>query len=462
MKPKKAGIYARISQDRRGEALGVQRQIADIEALALARGWVVAERYVDNDISASTRSTKVRPEYDRMRSDAEAGRIDGILVYSMDRLTRRMSELVAFIDWREKVGVPFMSTEGDDTETANGRMVIQIKGAVAQQESERIGERVKRSRDQSRAAGVPMGGGLRPFGWSDHSRTRIVQKEAKAIREGVRIILAGGTRGDWIRWMQARDIGTVRGGPWRVYSAACVLRSPPIAGLMRGPDGQLVPARGYKPIIGRDQWEAVQAVLGTVKPSGRGVVRVHLYSGLVFCGGCGARMVPQGKRWACVPHVAGGCNKVFRDLARVNAVVDGVIEGVLTATREPTRGRAKVESVDSLAVRLAAIDADMEDARTRWRNETLAREDFYAVQADLRAEANAIKGQQVTAVKAESRASSGSNLAGWRDVRPETLYARRAIAFEIVGRIVIHPVGKGIRGAEAVSSKGLDVVLRQR
>lgn len=66
----RAGIYARISSDREGDNLAIVRQLADCERLAERRGWTVAEKYVDSDISAY--SGKRRPEYLRMLDDIEA------------------------------------------------------------------------------------------------------------------------------------------------------------------------------------------------------------------------------------------------------------------------------------------------------------------------------------------------------------------------------------------------------
>jgi site-specific DNA recombinase len=76
--PKAAAIYARISQDRTGEALGTRRQVADCQAEAERRGWPVAEVYVDDDISAY--SGKHRPAYARMLDDIRDGRIDAVIV----------------------------------------------------------------------------------------------------------------------------------------------------------------------------------------------------------------------------------------------------------------------------------------------------------------------------------------------------------------------------------------------
>src|SRR5829696_5986587 len=94
--PVRAGIYARISSDREGDGLGVARQIEDCERLAERKGWRVMEQYVDDDVSAW--SGRRRPQYLRSLDDLEAGAIDGLLVYDLDRLHRQPSELESFID----------------------------------------------------------------------------------------------------------------------------------------------------------------------------------------------------------------------------------------------------------------------------------------------------------------------------------------------------------------------------
>src|SRR5436305_14744324 len=90
------GIYARISSDREGDQLVVGRQIEDCKGLAAERGWIVADLYVDDDISAS--SGKRRHEYERLLVDLRSGRIQGIVVWHLDRLHRQPRDLEAFID----------------------------------------------------------------------------------------------------------------------------------------------------------------------------------------------------------------------------------------------------------------------------------------------------------------------------------------------------------------------------
>ena len=106
--PRAAAVYARISSDVTGEGLGVKRQLEDCRKLAKDRGWVVAEEYVDNDISAFT--GKARPAYERMLSDIQDGHRDGVIVYNLDRLTRQPIELEQFSQVCERAGVRQMAS----------------------------------------------------------------------------------------------------------------------------------------------------------------------------------------------------------------------------------------------------------------------------------------------------------------------------------------------------------------
>ena len=139
----RAGIYARISEDRDETQLGVKRQLEDTEALAEQRGWEVVEHYIDNDLSAWKGGR--RPEYRRMLADIEAGHVDAVIVYHADRLHRQPRELEEFINLAEHRKIALASVTGDmDLATADGRMKARILGAVAANESDRKSDRIKR------------------------------------------------------------------------------------------------------------------------------------------------------------------------------------------------------------------------------------------------------------------------------------------------------------------------------
>ncbi len=169
--PARAAIYARISSDSDGTRAGVDRQLADCHTLAESSGWTVADEYVDNDISAY--SGKRRPEYQRMLADLADGLVDAVIVYNIDRLTRRPAELEHFYEavTAAKVTQVRFVTGDTDISTVDGLMMARILGAFAAKESANIGRRVSRKMEQVAAEGRPHGGRNRPFGYADDKIT---------------------------------------------------------------------------------------------------------------------------------------------------------------------------------------------------------------------------------------------------------------------------------------------------
>ncbi|HEX2291290.1 MAG TPA: recombinase family protein, partial [Pseudonocardiaceae bacterium] len=76
---RRAAIYCRISDDRKGAGLGVARQEADCRERAARLGWTVAGLYIDNDLSAY--SGRVRPEYRRMLDDLRSDVVDAVIAW---------------------------------------------------------------------------------------------------------------------------------------------------------------------------------------------------------------------------------------------------------------------------------------------------------------------------------------------------------------------------------------------
>src|SRR5690242_20271648 len=100
---KRAAIYCRISQDRHGAGLGVERQLSDCRALAKSLGWTVVAEHADNDVSAY--SGKPRPAYRALLRDLDEGRADAVLTWHTDRLHRSPRELEEYVDICERQGV---------------------------------------------------------------------------------------------------------------------------------------------------------------------------------------------------------------------------------------------------------------------------------------------------------------------------------------------------------------------
>ena len=109
--PVRAAIYVRISKDRTGAGLGVARQEEDCRALCERRGWLIARVYVDNDVSAY--SGKPRPAWRELLADLEAGRMDAVVCWHVDRLTRSPRELEDVIDLHDGQGIALATVTGE-------------------------------------------------------------------------------------------------------------------------------------------------------------------------------------------------------------------------------------------------------------------------------------------------------------------------------------------------------------
>ena len=223
-----AGIYCRISDDRTGAGLGVERQRKDCARLASRMGWTVEDTYIDNDISAY--SGRRRPEYLRLLTDIHDGRIKKVIVWHPDRLNRSPLELEGLISVLEQNSVDVHSVTSGvlDLSTPTGRAVARTLGAWARFESEHKSERIKAKLYELALSGRPGTGG-RPYGYGDDKVT-IIEAEAAIIREAMRRFLGGESLQLVAESLNDRGIPTANGGHWRASRIARMLTNGRIAG----------------------------------------------------------------------------------------------------------------------------------------------------------------------------------------------------------------------------------------
>jgi DNA invertase Pin-like site-specific DNA recombinase len=141
---------------------------------------LVPDRYDDGGFSGGTLD---RPALRRLLSDIEAGLVDTVVVYKIDRLSRSLMDFAKLVEAFERNGVTFVSvTQSFSTTTSMGRLTLNILLSFAQFEREVIGERIRDKVAASRRKGIFMGGGV-PFGYCVRNRKLIVNEvEAEVIR----------------------------------------------------------------------------------------------------------------------------------------------------------------------------------------------------------------------------------------------------------------------------------------
>lgn len=286
--PRRVAIYCRISQDKTGAGLGVERQEQDCRELAGRLGWLVVELFCDNDLSAY--SGKRRPRYQALLEAIRVGRVDAVLAWHTDRLHRSPSELEEYISvCNEGREVPTHCVKAGtlDLSTPSGRMLARTLGTLARYESEHRGERVAAAALQRAQAGR-RSGGPRPFGYENDGKT-VRETEATAVRNAIEAVLAGASLRSVAREFTANGLTSTLAGrrEWTPHAVRALLLRPRNAGL-RQHQGEVIGPANWPEIVPEEQWRAVVTLL--TDPARRtnpsdGRVR-WLGSGLYVCAGC--------------------------------------------------------------------------------------------------------------------------------------------------------------------------------
>jgi site-specific DNA recombinase len=182
----RCAVYTRKSSEEGLEqefnSLRAQREAAlAYVASQRSEGWLaLPDHYDDGGISGGTLE---RPAIKRLLRDIEAGLIDVVVVYKIDRLSRSLMDFAKLVDVFERHNVTFVSvTQQFNTTTSMGRLTLNVLLSFAQFEREVIGERIRDKFAASRAKGLWMGGWpLLGYEVQDR-RLVVVEREAALVR----------------------------------------------------------------------------------------------------------------------------------------------------------------------------------------------------------------------------------------------------------------------------------------
>lgn len=452
----RAALYARISLDPDGGQTATARQLADCHQFAAARGWDVVDVYEDPDISAFKRL--VRPEFDRLKADVTAGRIDVVLAWKLDRLWRRARDFADLDDACEAAGARIVTVvDGIDTATSAGRLVATMMTGMARAESENISLRVKRKSLENAQAGRSTGGGIRPFGYQV-GRRAIVPEEADLIREAASRALNGESmRGIAFDWAM-RDVRTPAGGQWQAGPLRRLLSRPSLAGI-REHNGSIYEGT-WEPILSRGQHAQLQRLLDDPARRHRahGTARAYVLSGFLRCGLCGERLIsrPRGdktRRYACVKQPGlPSCGRLAR---LAEPIEDLVRDAVLLAIESPELAEAMARAaeapaadVEDLAARLREDETALDDlARDHYVERIIGRSEFLAARdgITMRIERTrrALADMTAKPERTLDLISLGSTIRKtWNE---KSLDEKRHIIAAVIASITIHPARRGAR-----------------
>jgi site-specific DNA recombinase len=269
----RCAIYTRKSTEYNLElafnSLDAQREACEAYIKSQAHeGWrLIAGRYDDGAFSGASLE---RPALQQLLADVRAGKIDIVLVYKVDRLTRSLADFAKLIELFDAHGVSFVSvTQSFNTSSSMGRLTLNVLLSFAQFERELIGERVRDKIAASKRKGLWVGGPV-PLGYAAvDKKIVVVPVEAEAVRTiFARYLALGSIRAlaeeldrQGIRSKRRRlsNGRTVGGGRFGVGALAYLLKNRFYIGEV-GYRGEVHPG-DHVPILDRDLFEAAQARL---------------------------------------------------------------------------------------------------------------------------------------------------------------------------------------------------------
>jgi DNA invertase Pin-like site-specific DNA recombinase len=293
----RCAIYTRKSTEEGLEqdfnSLDAQREACEAYIASQAgEGWrLIGTRYDDGAYSGGTME---RPALQRLLADIDAGKIDTVVVYKVDRLTRSLADFTRIVELFDANDVSFVSiTQQFNTTTSMGRLTLNMLLSFAQFEREVTGERIRDKIAASKRKGMWMGGVV-PLGYDVIDRKLIINEaEAETVRTlfrlylqhaNVRLVKEEADKMDLRTKSRKPNNGRRRGGepftPGHIYK----LLSNPIY------VGEIVHKGVRHPgehdgIIDRETWNAVQEQLGrnaVVRRRASNVKASSLLAGLLF------------------------------------------------------------------------------------------------------------------------------------------------------------------------------------
>jgi len=306
--PVRCAVYTRKSTDegldKDFNSLDNQREAAELYIQSQqGENWIaLSGRYDDGGFSGGSTN---RPALQRLIADVEAGKIDIVVVYKYDRLSRSMLDFLQLLDFFKKRGVSFVSvSQRFDTSTPVGEMTLNILLSFAQFERQIIAER---TRDKMRAARRHgrWTGGQPPLGYDvapEGGRITVNRDEAEMVVGAFKLYAETPSliavadelnRRGWRRKAWTTKDGRHREPkPWDKANLRSLLRNPLYIGMMTLGD-ETFPGE-HDAIVPRALFDRVQALLDGNRVSGGGGARNDrgaLLRGLLKCDACGTAMV---------------------------------------------------------------------------------------------------------------------------------------------------------------------------
>ena len=283
--PVRCAIYARQSRTNDCEFSSCQMQRQICMTTAGNFGWAVVDSFEDAGRSSETLA---RAEMQRLLAGIELGQFDRVIVYSVDRLTRRLFDFARLMDIFDQFGITLtVVTDPNFDESASSRFTSNVVAAASEFQQELTRERMAESRAALKSRGQWVAGRI-PFGYEYDKLFRklvIASDDADTVRDFFRLAEDGRTPAEIAHFVNRLEGD---GYTWNARRLLQIFSNPTYAGFLPGKDKQL---GNHEAIVTPEQFERVRQQVETRrtrKPQGRSPEQDSFsLRGLIFCATCG-------------------------------------------------------------------------------------------------------------------------------------------------------------------------------
>lgn len=298
------GIYVRVSTEEQAqEGYSIRAQEQKLKDYSRIKEWGVYKVYMDDGISG--KNIEDRPAIQEMIMDIQNGKVNNVLVFKIDRLTRNTADLIYLVNLFNTYDCAFNSlSESIDTQTASGRMFIKIIGIFAEFERENIIERTKIGFERKVREGYTLATRTPSYGYDRKIGEKIQtinEFEASIVREVFDMFVNKNMSClEIANNLNERKIPTKENAVWHTRTIKNMLTNCNYVGRVRyatKDKNRHFEAEGaHEPIISKELYEETQNLIQkiSVKSYTKRPKEDSYYSGILFCAKCGGKMTSHG------------------------------------------------------------------------------------------------------------------------------------------------------------------------
>lgn len=300
----RVALYVRVSgEEQKVKGLSLEAQQERLEEYAKAQGWIITGIYVDAAKTARKNMHK-RIEFQRMMESVKRNEVDILLFCRLDRWFRSVADYYKVMDVLNAHNCEWKAVDEEyDTTTANGRLYINVKLSIAQNEADICGERIDVVFDSKIEHGTVVSGKC-PFGYRVNSEKRleVCQEEAEIVKDAFNHFEGAVSQRGTIKYIRE-----TYGVNWCDATFRRMLQEKLYAGIYDR--AGRINENFCQPIITQKQFDRIQVLLkknARYAPSGK----IYIFTSILTCAECGHKLVGCEKRgfyyYRCNQHYQRG------------------------------------------------------------------------------------------------------------------------------------------------------------